>query len=465
MRNTPSSKPTVLIVEDVTSLVQVYADYLRDEPVEVRAVDCLASARNFIRSQIPGVILLDVNLPDGNGLELLREIRSRALDTVVVIITANGSLTAAIEAMRDGADDFLVKPFAPERLATTINNALERRRLSRAVETLAPEIGEQGFEGFIGTSPSMQAAYAIIDRAARSNAPVFIRGESGTGKELCAEAIHRRSARGGQSFVALNCGAIPADLMESEIFGHVKGAFTGAIHDRDGAALRAHGGTLFLDEICEMDVALQVKLLRFIQSGSVQKVGSDSITKVDVRILCATNRNPLAEIEAGRFREDLYYRLHVVPIELPPLRARGNDLLLIAQRLLASFSREEAKGFTGFAPEVQILFRSYSWPGNVRQLQNVIRNIVVLRDGETVTLDMVPQEVRAVSMGTDAARALPRSSGDDIRAAIKPLAVIEREAIEAAVNGCGGNLTEAARQLGINVSTVYRKLRSWQVAA
>lgn len=465
MRNTSSSKPIVLIVEDVMSLVQVYADYLRDEPVEVHAVDCLASARSFIRSQIPGVILLDVNLPDGNGLELLREIRGRELDTVVVIITANGSLTVAIDAMRDGADDFLVKPFAPERLAITINNALERRRLSRAVETLAPEIGAQGFEGFIGLSPSMQAAYAIIDRAARSNAQVFIRGESGTGKELCAEAIHRRSARNAHPFVAINCGAIPPDLMESEIFGHAKGAFTGAVSDRDGAALRAHRGTLFLDEICEMDVALQVKLLRFIQSGSIQKVGSDSTTKLDVRILCATNRNPLAEIAAGRFREDLYYRLHVVPIELPPLRARGNDILLIAQRLLASFSREEGKGFVGFVPEVESLFRAYSWPGNVRQLQNVVRNIVVLHDGTTVTLDMVPQELRAVSVEIAAAPPLPQSSQSDLRAAIKPLAVVERDAIEAAVNSCGGNLTEAARQLGINVSTVYRKLRSWQVAA
>jgi DNA-binding NtrC family response regulator len=298
---------------------------------------------------------------------------------------------------------------------------------------------------------------------------VFITGESGTGKEVCAEAIHRRSDRSGGPFVALNCGAIPKDLIESEIFGHIKGAFTGATSDRDGAASRAQGGTLFLDEICEMDLALQTKLLRFLQTGIVQKVGSDRASKVDIRIVCATNRDPLIEVQAGRFREDLYYRLHVVPLHLPPLRERGEDVLRIARHFLASFGAEEGRRFAGLSPEVEAVFLDYRWPGNVRQLQNVIRNVVVLHDGATVTRDMLPAPLsemvpshtvrphQALATGRDA-------PAGDPRAGIRPLDKIEREAIEAAIAACGGNMTEAAQHLGISVKTIYRKRQDWAAA-
>jgi DNA-binding NtrC family response regulator len=465
----PDSQRTILLVEDTVTLVQVYMKFLRAEQAEIIAVETLAAAREFIAARAPTVVLLDVLLPDGNGLDLLRDIRSRRLDTAVVVITANGSIDGAVEAMRCGADDFLVKPFSPERLSTTLTHVLERRRLARIVETMAPALEADGFEGFIGASLPMQAVYTVIERTARSRASVFITGESGTGKELCAQAIHSRSGMRKGPFVALNCGAIPKELIESEIFGHVKGAFTGAIAEREGAAARAHGGTLFLDEICEMDATLQVKLLRFIQTGIVQKVGSDASLKVDVRIVCATNRDPLAEVEAGRFREDLYYRLHVVPIEMPPLRDRGKDVLLIARRFLAQFGTEEHKAFDGFAPDAESALLSYRWPGNVRQLQNIVRSITVLEQGGLVEAEMLPREIRAADPAlaqeprAAAAVAAPEKSAS--KPPIRSLADIEREAIEKAIALCNGNLTEAAKHLDINVSTIHRKRHSWLAKA
>lgn len=469
MTTAKEALPTILLVEDTVALVQVYIKFLRAEQAEVIAVETLSAAREFIAARAPTVVLLDVNLPDGNGLDLLREIRARSLDTAVVVITANGSIDGAVEAMRCGADDFLVKPFPPERLSTTLQHVLERRRLTRLVETMAPALEADGFEGFIGASLPMQAVYTIIERTARSRASVFITGESGTGKEVCAHAIHNRSAIRNGPFVPLNCGAIPRELIESEIFGHVKGAFTGAVADREGAAARAHGGTLFLDEICEMDLALQVKLLRFVQTGIVQRVGSDSSTKVDVRIVCATNRDPLLEVEAGRFREDLYYRLHVVPIDMPPLRERSDDVLLIARRFLAQFGAEEHKQFEGIAPEAEDMLMAYQWPGNVRQLQNVVRTITVLQERGLVTLEMLPREIRSAERRLVSRRppalSLAGSRAADAKPEIRPLAEVERNAIETAIAACNGNLTEAAKYLDINVSTIHRKRQSWLAQA
>ena len=460
---------TILLVEDTVTLVQVYMKYLRAEEAEIVAVETLAAAREFVSARAPTAVLLDVNLPDGNGLDLLRDIRARNLDTAVVVITANGSIDGAVEAMRCGADDFLVKPFSPQRLSTTLSHVLERRRLARIVAAMAPALDADGFDGFIGRSLPMQAVYTIIERTAPSRASVFITGESGTGKEVCAHALHNRGPLRGRPFVVLNCGAIPRELIESEIFGHVKGAFTGAVADRDGAAVRANGGTLFLDEICEMDAALQVKLLRFVQTGVVQKVGSDSTTKVEVRIICATNRDPVAEVEAGRFREDLYYRLHVVPIDMPPLRERGDDVLLIARRFLAQFGAEERKQFIGFSADAEDALLASRWPGNVRQLQNVVRTITVLQEGGLVTAEMLPRELRSSEqtgmLPRRASAGGPAASSSEARRLIRPLAEIERDAIERAIAACNGNLTEAAKHLDINVSTIHRKRQSWLAQA
>jgi two-component system repressor protein LuxO len=462
-----NAKPLVLLVEDTAPLSQLYLEYLKREPVQARCAATLAEAKGALVALRPAAVLLDLELPDGNGLELVEAARAAGLDPAFIVITAHGSIHAAVEAIRAGAQDFLVKPFNAERLVTTLRNALEGRRLKRIVATLGDGVGSTAFEGFIGADLSMQAVYRVIELAAKSRSTVFITGESGTGKEVCAEAIHRRSPRRDGAFVALNCGAIPKELIESEIFGHVKGAFTGATTDRDGAALRADGGTLFLDEVCEMDPSLQVKLLRFVQTGSVQAVGSDKSRKVDVRIICATNRDPLAEVEAGRFREDLYYRLHVIPVQLPPLRERGSDVLLLARHFLAAFSQEEGRGFKGFAPEVEARLCALPWPGNVRQLQNVIRRIVVVHDGELVTEAMLPAEPeleRHSETQRAAKPAAPAAAPRSPPAAaepIMPLAQLERQAIERAIAICGGNMTEAAMRLGVNVSTIYRKRQGW----
>src|SRR5690606_38452833 len=287
---------------------------------------------------------------------------------------------------------------------------LERQRLSRIVETYRSEIDRRSYAGFVGSSLSMQAVYRTIDAAATSKATIFITGESGTGKEVCAEAIHQKSPRRDGPFVAINCAAIPKELMESEIFGHVKGAFTGAIGDREGAAARADGGTLFLDEVCEMPLDLQVKLLRFVQLGSFMKVGGTETRQVDVRFICATNRDPLQEVAAGNFREDLYYRLHVIPLHMPPLRERERDVLDLAHHFLASFAAEEHKAFRRFAPEAEALLLSYDWPGNVRQLQNVLRNIVVLNEGETVEKAMLRDTLHRETPSRGTAATAPRQA-------------------------------------------------------
>ncbi|OIQ98427.1 regulatory protein LuxO [mine drainage metagenome] len=446
----------------------LYQEYLHDEPWTVVSAETGAGALEILRSRPVQAVLLDIRLPDMDGLDILRTVIQDGLECSVVVMTAHGSVNTAVAAMRDGAFDFIVKPFQPERLVITLRNALEHQRLHRIVATFKEDLDRQQYCGFIGGSLAMQAVYRIIDQAAKSRATVFVTGESGTGKELCAEAVHRRSPRAAGPFVAINCGAIPKDLMESEIFGHVRGAFTGATADRDGAASRADGGTLFLDEVCEMDLALQIKLLRFIQTGTFQRVGGSRLEQVDVRFVCATNRDPLKEVEAGRFREDLFYRLHVIPVHMPPLRDRDDDVLIVANRFLADFSKEEGKGFQRFSPAAEAALRAYDWPGNIRQLQNVVRNAVVLNDGEAVEPAMLPPPLSpgmaapvpaATAAGPAPVAAAPRADGLSV---IRPLWVVEKETIERAIDLCGGNIPKAAALLGISPSTIYRKKISWE---
>ncbi|MBP2306051.1 response regulator [Azospirillum melinis] len=465
----PGSIP-VLLIEDTPSLARVYAEYLKKESHAVISVETGADALAQLNDGAPMVVLLDLQLPDMNGMEVLKRIDSQALPCAVIVITAHGSVKAAVEAMRYGAYDFLVKPFSADRLVVTVRNAMERLRLAQLVDTFEKDLNRARYHGFIGSSLAMQAVYRIVDSAASSRATVFITGESGTGKEVCAEAIHRQSQRASRPFIAINCGAIPKDLMESEIFGHVKGSFTGAVSDREGAAARADGGTLFLDEICELAPDLQTKLLRFIQTGTFTPVGGSKLEKVDLRIVCATNRDPLREVEEGRFREDLYYRLHVIPIHLPPLREREDDVLEIARHYLAEFAKEEKKGFTRFSPQTEHALRHYHWPGNVRQLQNVVRIVAVLHDGDTVTPEMLPPplgtpqplHVPVTAAAPAGAAAAPRPHVPLSPDAIKPLWEVEKDAIEDAIAACDGNIPRAAALLQISASTIYRKRLAWQ---
>ncbi|WP_415893684.1 sigma-54-dependent transcriptional regulator [Neptuniibacter sp. PT8_73] len=473
----------ILLVEDDVSMAAVYRSYLTGLPYQIHHEETGQGALAALQKESFDGILLDLSLPDMNGIEILEKVNQEEIATEVIVTTGDCSMNTAIEAMRLGARDYLVKPFSKDRLVTTLNNTFESQKLKRIVETYREEIDRHNFCGFIGSSLSMQRVYQVIDSAASSKATIFITGESGTGKEVCAEAIHQRSERQKSPFIALNCGAIPKDLIESEIFGHKKGAFTGAVSDRDGAASAANGGTLFLDEICEMELALQSKLLRFLQTGTLQKVGSDKTEKVDVRIVCASNKDPLAEVQAGNFREDLYYRLHVLPIHLPPLRERENDVIEIAQSFLTQYAEEEGKGFKRFEPETELILSNYDWPGNVRQLQNVVRNIVVLHNGDEVTQAMLPapldsciKPVQSAAVHSLAAAApepmatAPAFAPSDISSPvqdqlselIRPMADIEREAIERAIDLCGGNIPTAAHYLKISAATIYRKRNSWK---
>lgn len=470
-------KSKVLLVEDSVSLTATYQEYLRAEPIELIAVSTGESAKAFIVENLPDIVLLDLKLPDISGEEILRWVIDEGFPTAVIIITAHGSVDIAVEMIRLGAHDFLQKPFDATRLKTTLHNVIENTRLKHLVENFATTFERDHYHGFIGASLPMQAAYQIIDAAAPSKATVFITGESGTGKEVCAEAIHKQSRCKQGPFIALNCGAIPRDLMESEIFGHMKGAFTGAVNERQGAASLANGGTLFLDEIGEMDLDLQTKLLRFIQTGIVKKVGSNKEEQVDVRFICATNRDPLEEVSAGRFREDLYYRLNVVPLHLPPLRERGDDIILLAKHFLKIYIKEDNKSFNHFSDEVDMILRHYPWPGNVRQLQNVIRNIVVLHNGETVLQKHLPPPLDSVSIidnitpkpvsitpsqyATSAVAPLADSQECIEKVGVRPLADVERQVIEEAIEYCKGNIPKAAALLEVSPSTIYRKKQAW----
>ncbi len=485
--------PRVLVVEDNATQAELARALLRRSGHAVRVVGSAEAALPELADWQPDLALIDVGLPGMSGIDLLRRIAAERMAVQVIVITAYDTREGGVEAIRLGAFDYIAKPYDAQRLAVTVRNALHQAQRPR-----------DRFYSFIGAAPAMQAVYSTIESVATSKASVFITGESGTGKELAADAVHRASPRAQAPFVALNCGAIPRDLLESEVFGHVRGAFTGATTDRTGAARLADGGTLFLDEVCEMPLDMQVKLLRFVQTGTFQPVGSGRTERVDVRFVCATNRDPQAEVQAGRFREDLFYRLYVVPITLPPLRARGSDVILVARHFLGTFSREERKHFRGFDRDAEQALLGSSWPGNVRQLQNVVRNIVVLHDSDRVRLDMLPPLGPAAAVSSPAPSPAPAEPQPERRSVAKtqdttalvrpllttpifsqpsvfpslpaqalvappaaepeimPLAEMERRLILAALRKTRDDVPQAAALLQINPSTIYRKLQSWR---
>jgi len=459
-----AAKGSVLIIEDSPSLAETYKAQLEKLGYGAIIAGTGAQALALLGEGVGDCVLLDLKLPDMDGMEILGQAKQWPHSPAVVVITANASLTLAVEAVRLGAFDYLVKPFAPARLATTITNALANTQLKREVETYRRTVEHDTLEGFIGRSVPMQRVYRIIEAAARSNASVFITGESGTGKELAAQAIHRLSPRAGKRFVALNCGAIPRDLLESTIFGHIKGAFTGAVTDQEGAAARAEGGTLFLDELGEMDMNLQTKLLRFIQTGTYERVGDGRVRQADIRFVAATNRDPLQAVAEGRLREDLFYRLFVVPVQMPALRERGDDILLLARHFMGEIARAERRSFSSLSPKAEARLLAHDWPGNVRQLQNVIHNAMIMHDGPVLTDDMLPplpstrEPPRSAPASTSAAMPaiLPETDGEILR-----LADMERLYVERAIALCGGNIQQAARRLGISASTIYRKKEVW----
>ncbi len=400
------------------------------------------------------LVLLDLAMPGMDGIEVLKALRPRRQDLTVIVLTSNGSVSNAVAAMQAGATDFLIKPVAAERLAVSIANALKIRSLTNEVRRLKTPAATFGFTDLIAHAETTKSAIKIALRGAASNIPVLIEGESGVGKEVFARAIHAASPRADRPFIAVNCGALPETLVESILFGHEKGAFTGAITKRIGKFEEADGSVLFLDEIGELPLGAQVKLLRAIQDGEIDPVGGAGTVASDFRLITATNRDLVAEIRAGRFREDLYYRISVFPLTLPPLRDRREDIMPLADVFAARFASSEEKLVTGFTKDAEDRLTSARWPGNVRQLENMIYRAVVLaqepfldaKDFPHLTAQAPfdpPQELRNPYLGADGH--------------VRPLAEIETDALEFALKRYDGQMSEAARRLGIGRSTLYRK--------
>lgn len=471
-----STRPKILLVEDTVPLAHTYQEYLRQQPYDITHVETGGEGLDQIANGSPDMLLLDLELPDMNGMEILKHLSENEIPIPVVVITAHGSIGIAVSAMQAGAKDFLVKPFSADRLRVTVANTIEAAQLAGIVADYREKIDRDSFGDFVGRSLAMQNLYRILESAAPSDATVFLTGESGTGKELCANAIHQYSRRSRKTLVPINCGAIPDELMESELFGHVRGAFTGATQDRVGAVEAADGGTLFLDEICEMKLDLQVKLLRFLQSQEFMRVGETKARNVSTRIVCATNRDPHLEVREGRLREDLFYRLHVVPVSVPPLRDRDDDALILAEHFLSEYAQQERKTFDGFSRDAAAAIVAYDWPGNVRELQNVIRNMVVMNKGGEVGLEVLPPQIATLvasgfaggdtSAGTPASHSAqidtPSASMPKAPDEIRPLEELERDAIEHAIEICDGNVRMAATYLEVSPATLYRKRAKWE---
>jgi len=427
-------------------------------------------------------VVLDLVMPDLDGLGVLARMREAGLDTPVIVQTAHGGIDNVISAMRAGAADFVVKPAGAERLQVSLRNAIAARRLAGEVQRLKRKHdGTLTLADVITRSPAMKPVLRAAEKAAASAIPVLIEGESGTGKELLARAIHGTGARRAKPFVAVNCGALPENLVESILFGHEKGAFTGATEKHTGKFLEADGGTLFLDEVGELPLPAQVKLLRALQEGEVEPVGARKGVKVDVRIVSATHRDLIADVKAGRFREDLFYRLHVYPITVPPLRQRAEDIPELARHFLARIAAEEGKRVRTFSAQALALLTTFRWPGNVRQLENAIFRAVVLAEGEEIGVNEFPQvavqsgaEPEAqpviepspaiVSSWPDAPKAAAFTNPahtlrlTDAQGDVRPLDELESEVIRFAIVHYREQMSEVARRLGIGRSTLYRKL-------
>jgi DNA-binding NtrC family response regulator len=413
-----------------------------------------------------GAVLLDLHMPDLDGLEVMSELHGLGSKLPILVLTSDGSISQAVAAMRAGAVDFIVKPAAPERLDVSLRNALAMSTLSREVTRLSRQAENRlHFDDLVAVSPATRDAIALARRVARADLPVLIEGESGTGKEVFARAIHGSGERAGAPFVAVNCGALPAMLVESILFGHEKGAFTGATDRRQGRFQEASGGTLFLDEIGELPLDAQVKLLRALQSGEVDPVGASSPVKVDIRLISATNRDLKAMVAEGQFREDLYYRISVFPLTLPPLRERREDLPALARMFLAHFAAEAEVAIEGFSAEAMEAIAHAPWPGNVRQLQNTIQRAVIMADGSLIR----PRDLHGLEApgqrsandkanGADTAVAPCENPFLTCEGHIRRLLDIEADAISQALALYRGRMSETARRLGIGRSTLYRKI-------
>jgi DNA-binding NtrC family response regulator len=447
----------VLLVDDDPDFCEALSDRLRSLGFQVTVANRGAEALRLCREEPPAIVLLDLVLPGMDGMAVLETIRREEPDVVVIVITGYGTIARAVEAMKKGAYDFVSKPLDPRHLEIVLGKALERQALRDANALLSSELGDR-YAAIVGDSPQMRAALDVARRAAPSGSTMLLLGESGTGKEVVARAVHRWSDRRDQPFVVVNCVALSEDLLESELFGHEKGAFTGAHQQKRGKLEVAHGGTVFLDEIGDIRPALQAKLLRVLQDQTFERVGGTRQIRTDVRFVAATNRDLRAAVRDGLFRLDLYYRLDVVSLTLPPLRERAGDVPALAQHFLERYRQELKRELHGITPEALGCLRRYAWPGNVRELENVIERAAVLADGPEVTARDLPAEIRAAGLADGGAREAART----YHAAVEEF---KRGLIASTLRRTNGNRTRAARLLGLQRTYLARLIRDLGLAA
>jgi two-component system, NtrC family, response regulator HydG len=440
----------VLVVDDNAAMRDSLTRTLAREAITVFAAGDTPAALDALRQHPVDVVVTDLRMPGLSGLDLLRAVKSIRADVEVILITAHGNVDDAVKAMKDGAYDFITKPFTPLAIRKAVDKALEKRALQAANRALAQELERLQARGeTIAASPAMRQVLAVVEQVAPTNATVLIQGETGTGKERIAEAIHRMSERRGKSLVKLNCAALPETLLESELFGYEKGAFTGAAGRKEGRFELADGGTLFMDEVGDLSSATQAKLLRVLQEGEFERVGGTRTLKVDVRLVTATNKDLAAGVREKAFREDLYYRLNVVVLRLPPLREREEDIPLLAHHFLERYAARNNKRLDGFAPIAMERFLAYSWPGNVRELEHAVEHAVIFSRGTLVGLNDLPEVIAGAE--TEAPRSLTVPLGTSMEE-------VERRLIEETLRRTKGDKKLAAALLGISPRTIYRKL-------
>jgi two-component system, NtrC family, response regulator AtoC len=448
----------VLVVDDEENLRLVLRTLLRRHGYEVETAESGEEALGMVDSFGPDVVLTDVRMPKMGGLDLLTTLKAKGNEATVIVMSAYGNMDLALEAMKAGAYDYVQKPFKPDEVVLALRKAEERELLRRENRALRDEIRkEHRFEDILAKSQKMQDIFRTISKIAEYKTTVLVAGESGVGKELVARAIHHRSSRRGGPFVAVNCGAIPENLLESELFGHKKGAFTDAVHDRRGLFEEADGGSLFLDEIGELPLALQVKLLRVLEDEKIRRVGDTRDLKVDVRIITATHRDLTAETKAGRFREDLFYRLNVLPILVPPLRDRRDDIPLLIDHFVARNNNRLGTSIRGLDTESRRLLFEYAWPGNVRELENTIERAMVLAEGDQIVAQDLPERLREARDPVQ----MQLASGE--LSVKKTMRIIEEILIRRALQKTKGNRTRAAEVLEISHRALLYKIKDYQI--
>ena len=439
-----SAKERLLIVDDALDTREVLQRNLSSQGFQVFTAGNVAEAVGLLESMSVDLVITDLKMPGASGLDLVRHIRENLKETEVMMITGYPSVEGAVTAVKSGAEDYLSKPFTQEELLAAVRRALDKLRVRRVARGGQERITAAPF-GLIGESEPMRKVFDAIDRAAGTTATLLITGESGTGKELVARAIHYRSSRAASPFVAVNCGGIPQELIESELFGHLKGAFTGAIETRAGFFQTADGGTIFLDEISEMILPMQVKLLRVLQDREVRMVGSTRAKTIDVRILAATNKDLAGLVDKGAFREDLFYRINVITIVLPPLRSRGDDVFLLTEHFVRKFSKEFGKPVRQLSERTLEVLKNYPWPGNIRELENIMQRRVVMTDGEIIDVPDLPPLMRFSALREVGLR--------------RSLAEVEAEYVQNVLASVGGNKSRAAEILGIDRKTLRKRLK------